>query len=448
MVVDLCVKGVRVLTKRGLVTCGIAIDGGRIHAVAKEANLPKASSYVDGNGNVALPGLIDVHVHCRDQGLSHKEDFLTATRSAAAGGFTTILDMPNNDPPTNSASRVRDRADTAKLKTIVNVGLYGGFPKSEAEARKMCVEGIVGFKINLANPIADIDFGDDAQLKKALRWAKACKRAVAIHCEDRGLNEAVRSELKKSGRTDLYAYLMAHSPESELRTVKRVVTLARDLKSRLHVCHISLGDSITQVVKARGEGLKVTCEVTPHHLLLTNKKLIKIGSTALTDPPVRDETDRAQSLVALAQGSIDVIASDHAPHTAKEKSRSDVWDVPPGFPGLETELPLLLTQVNKGLLSLGRIVDALTETPSSIFGLVRKGKLEKGYDADVTIIDPKKRFKIDASTFQSKAKYSPFDGVKVIGKPVMTLVGGRVVMDEGEILAKAGSGTVIRAKRS
>ncbi|HID90903.1 TPA: hypothetical protein EYP44_02980 [Candidatus Bathyarchaeota archaeon] len=311
----------------------------------------------------------------------------------------------------------------------------------------MCEMGAVAFKINMMSPITPVDAGDDAVLERALRWARAHGRTVAAHPESRDVVERLSLELRESGRADVLAYAQAHSPESELKAVDRILGIALRAGARLHLCHVSSGRSVPLIARARRRGLQVSCEATPHHLLLTVDDLVRVGAIAIVDPPLRDRGDRARLWDALAAGAIDVVASDHAPHAIREKVRDEVWDVSPGFPGLETELPLLLTQVNKGALTLERLVDVFARNPSRIFGLTGKGELERGYDADITIVDLKRRFTIDPSGFHSKAKYSPFEGMEVTGRPVKVLVGGRLVMDEGEILAKAGSATVLRRTR-
>ncbi|MFQ6085639.1 MAG: dihydroorotase family protein [Candidatus Bathyarchaeia archaeon] len=448
MVVDLCIRDVKIPTRSGLVGCGLAIDEGKVHRLAKAPNLPKASEYVKGKGKLALPGLIDVHVHCRDQGLAHKEDFFTCTRAAAMGGFTTILDMPNNEPPTNNGLRLRERAATARRKIVTNVGFHCTFPESEDGVKGLCEEGAIGFKIYLVKPITAIDVDDDDALRGALSWAAVYGRTVSIHAESREIVEKLTADLRGRGRNDLEAFSLAHPPEAEVGAVERVLSLAKEVGARIHFCHVTVGRAISMIDRAKRSGLSVTSEVTPHHLLLTREDMVRIGTTALVDPPLREPADRDRLMSATAAGTVDVVASDHAPHMIDEKIGQRIWDVATGFPGLETELPLLLTQVNGGALTVQRLVHLLSENPARIFGLAGKGGLREGYDADVTIVDPKEEFKIDPSAFHSKAKYSPFEGVKVKGRPVRVLVRGRTVMEDGEIVAEPGSGSIVAPRIS
>lgn len=448
MDVDLLVTDAKIYTDEGILDGGLAIDEGVIYKVAKEANLPKASSKIDAEGNIVLPGLIDAHVHLRDLNLSYKEDFYTGTCAAAAGGFTTVLDMPNTVPPTLNASLLRERMDLAAKKVIVNVGLYSCFPTTFEEFKSIANLGAVGFKVYLHRPLTKLDVQDDQILTMALNFAADVKMPVVIHAEDRSMIESVESALKKSGKHSLKDYLTVHTPEVELRAVTRVLALSTNIPVQLHFAHITSLSPLKLICQARKEGKKVTCEITPHNLLLTHEDLLSFGGICLTDPPLRDSHTVDKIWGCLKSGLIDIIASDHAPHPLKDKLVRNVWDIPTGIPGLETTLPLLLNEVNNGRLTISEIVRYLSETPSRIFHLNSKGCINKGLDADLTIIDLTKSFVINSDLFHSKAKYSPFNGRVVKGKAVKTIVAGKLIMDNGEIVAAPGSGTVLKINKN
>jgi dihydroorotase len=267
---------------------------------------------------------------------------------------------------------------------------------------------------------------------------------LTIHAEDRYLIEDLEAKFQAAATSSPRIRLKTHPPQAELKAVQRVLSLIRGRCPRLHFCHISTGKASSLISQAKVEGLSVTYEVTPHHLFLSETLLDKVGSLAFVEPPLRRSTTRRGLWRDLFTGSIDVVASDHAPHALKEKRHSDLWAVPSGFPGLETTLPLLLTMVARGMLSLERLVAVMARNPARIFRLGGKGVIAAGFDADLTVVDMDKEFIIDSSAFYSKAKYSPFDGMKVVGRPVQVFLGGNLVMDEGEVLSKPGSGTILR----
>jgi len=424
---------------------GIHVEEGRIVKIGKEATLPPADRTMDVKGLVALPGLIDAHVHLRDLQLSYKEDFYTGTCAAAAGGFTTVLDMPNTIPATDCSIRLKEKYEHAEKEIVVNVGFHAGFTDRLEEISKLARLGAVSFKLNLYKPTPEIAVEDDSLITQLLLKCGDVGKPVTVHAEDRGFIEGKRAQLKTGKKPTVEDFLRAHSKEAELLAVNRMIDLARTTRAHLHICHLSAMKSLDLIGEARRKGLRVTCETSPHYMLLNEDHLRRLKGIALTVPPVRDSTNSRMLWNAFIDGKIDLIATDHAPHTEKEKILDNVWEVAPGIPGLETALPLLLTKVNRGQLSLSILVRAMCEEPASIFGLRGKGKLRRGGDADLTLIDLKAKFKIDSTRFHSKAKLSPFDGFKCKGKPVKMFVAGKLVMDNGEIVAKKGTGSILKA---
>jgi dihydroorotase (multifunctional complex type) len=406
--------------------------------------MPNADEKTNLHGLLVLPGLIDEHVHLRDEDRAYKEDFSSGTAAAAAGGFTTVLDMPNNDPVTMSARTLSNRMSIAQSKILVNVGFYSEFPKKLKELQEIVFEGAVGFKLFMGSQVGGLDIDDDRAIQEAFREVAKLNVPVAVHSEDRELlasNEEKLKQAKKIGNAD---FLRAHTEEVELKSIQRILNLSEPTDLRLHFCHVSIEQGLNAIVEAKKSGRKVTCEVTPNHLLLSSQDLKQYGQLAIMAPPLRDKTHLDALWKGIEAGTIDTVGSDHAPHTKEEKSASSVWEVKVGVPGLETTLPLLMTQIQKNRLTLSQTVYLLAEKPAEIYGLNDRGRLEQDKNADLTVIDYNHKFKIDSSKFNSKAKFSPYDSWDVRGKVVKTIVNGQLVFDEDNIVAKGGSGITIR----
>jgi len=443
LVVDTVLNNSKICIRGSMVEAGIAIDEGKIVKIAKDTNLPAASTKIDLKSHVTLPGLIDCHVHLRDQQLAYKEDFFTGTAAAAAGGVTSVIDMPNNKPVTMDSFSLKERMKLAEKQVLVNVAFNSAFPNQLDEIAEVIKAGAVGFKVYLSNMIGGIDVDNNELLFAAFRVAAANGVPVAVHAEDRKIIEQRRSEMETAGRNDTVAYVGAHPPEAEAQSIQRIVKLVKNAGVHVHFCHISSALGLDAVLTAKKTGLPITCEVTPHNLLLSSEQYGCSGFFALTDPPLRSRETASALWGALKHGFIDVIASDHAPHAIEEKNVDSVWEAKPGVPGLETTLSLLLTQVNEGRLSLAELVKLTAEEPAAIFHLSNRGVLEEGNWADLVLVDMKREHRIDSSCFLSKARYSPFDGMRVKGKAVKTFVNGCLVMDDGEIVAEAGAGKVV-----
>jgi len=442
--VDTVLFNAKVFTSQGIVEAGVAIDHGRIVRVAKETNLPQASTRLNMNGCLVLPGLIDSHVHLRDQQLSYREDFTTGTAAAAAGGVTTVIDMPNNQPVTMSSEALRERMQLAEKRILVNVAFNSAFPHRTEEIHRIVSQGTVGFKLYLLQQIGGINIDDDKALQAAFNTVAETKVPIAVHAEDRATLEEAEKSMRDSGRNDAEAFLEAHPATAEVKGIQRVATLAKKSGAHLHICHVSSAAGLNTALKAKKVGERVTCEVTPHHLLLSSQHVKKQGNLALMLPPLRTKADTEALWKALKKGLIDTVASDHAPHSIKEKSVQPIWDVKPGIAGLETMLPLMLNEVNRRRLGVNELVRLMSEKPAKIFHLRDRGSLSEGCMADIVVVDINREHKINASRFHSKAKFSPFDGWRVEGKPVKTFVNGQLIMNEGEIVAKPGSGRIIK----
>lgn len=444
MSVDLVLKNAKIYAFNRIIDAGLAIDEGKIVRLAKEAHLPKASEKIDLDGLLLLPGAIDVHVHLRDQELSYKEDFFSGTSAAANGGVTLAVDMPNNKPVTMDSRTLRERMNIASRKIVVNVAFHAAFPDDLNEIKRMVNEGAKAFKIFLSHKVGGLDPLDELTVSKAFKEASKSGVLISVHAEDGVLFQEVFRRLKAEGRDDLDAFYEAHSKEVEIRGIKKAIHLARRSGARIHICHVSSAEGLRTILNARKNGLPISCEVTPNHLFLTNKHAERLGNIALTVPPLRSLDDTIYLQSCLEKSLIDLVATDHAPHTLKEKERTSIWEVSAGIVGLETMLPLMLTHVNKGLISLSTLVKVTSENPAKIFRLKNRGSIREGNYADLVAVDLKREWIIDPSEFYSKAKFSPFEGWRVKGKPIKTFVNGLLVMEDGEILAKRGTGKIIR----
>jgi dihydroorotase (multifunctional complex type) len=446
LVVDFDLANAKAYFKQAIVDCSIALDDGKVFKIGREANMPKADVRIDLKNQLVLPGLIDAHVHLRDEGKSYKEDFFSGTAAAAAGGITTVLDMPNNEPVTMSAETLRNRMKIAETRILADVGFRSEFPGDIREIEGIVREGAVGFKLFMADQVGGLDVDSDEDMLEAFKTASKSKVSIAVHAEDKQMLERAEDELKRRRRNDVAAFLKAHSEDVELRAVTCVLNVARQDNIQVHFCHVSTQEGLGAIAAGKKSEMLISCEATPHHLLLSADDLKKAGMLAVTMPPVRDKQHAEALWEGVRNGSVDIVASDHAPHAIEEKETETVWDVKTGIPGLETTLPLLLTEVKRGRITIGDIARLMSEKPAEIFSLEGKGYLKEGNSADLTVVDLRKKFRIDVSNFLSKAKYSPFDGREVEGKPAKTFVGGKLIMDEGEIVAKQGSGRVLRRR--
>ncbi len=444
MIVDLVLNNAKAYIKGEILECSIAVEEGKIYKIGRYPQMPNADQKIDLHGLLVLPGLIDEHVHLRDEERAYKEDFISGTSAAAAGGFTTVLDMPNNLPVTNSVEALKNRLAIAERRTLVNIGLYSEFPKNLAELPQISAQGAIGYKLFMGNQVGGLNIDDDQAIKDGLKQAAESDTVVAVHAEDKNQILAIEQKLKQAKLDAAKHFLLAHTEQAEVQAIERILKIAEGLGVHLHFCHLTSSQGLETVKAAKEAGKKVTGEVTPNHLMLSAADVVHYGMMAIMAPPLRDRTHQEALLKGATQSGIDTIGSDHAPHTLEEKSASSVWEVKVGVPGLETTLPLMLALVRKDQLTLQRMVELLVEKPAEIFSLTSKGKLEAGKDADLTIVDYNMRWKIDASKFKSKAKFSPYHGWEVTGKPVKTFVNGVLVMDEGEIVDKPGSGRVIR----
>jgi dihydroorotase len=429
---SLLIHDANIWTRNRSIRGSILVEDGRVRKIARTIPV-QADEEIRARGLWALPGLIDAHVHLRDMKLSYKEDFTTGTAAAAAGGFTTVLDMPNTLPPTDSAQRLKEKARRASRRILVNVGFHGAAVTDPRAVRRMKKWGVFSTKLYLPKPIAPIDVTDDREIVRVLKTAKQAALPVTVHAEDAGSFSGI-------GNVRSTRQMVESRPgEAETKAIDRVLRLNSRINCQVHFCHVTLPTSISMISKASG---RLSSEVTPHHTLLSDRSVEQLGWKAWMVPPLRHPKIRRGLFSAMTTGDVTILATDHAPHTIEEKQRPPRKS-PPGIPGLETALPLMLTLINRGELSIRRLVDLFSANPAKVFGLRSKGELERGADADIVLVDMKTRGKIDPEKFFSKAHYSPFENWKTQGTVRTTIANGRIVFQDEEIVGNPGDGNVL-----
>jgi dihydroorotase len=403
----------------------LGLEDGRIARVADpgEALDPGAfDRVVDATGLTVLPGAIDVHVHFRTPGGEHKEDWDTGSRAALAGGVTTVLDMPNTDPPTTSAGALDAKRDLVGERARVNYGFFLGATAENAEAVAR-VENVAGLKIYMGSSTGGLLVADPDRLERIFA---AYPGRIAVHAEDEQIIRA--GSLAHHTATDATVHARIRNVTSARRATERAISLARRHGRGVHICHLSTREEM-ELVRAAADP-RITCEVAPHHLVLTEDALAEMGNLAKMNPPLRTRNDNEALWAALAAGDVACVASDHAPHTLAEKAAS-YWEAPAGVPGVQHLLPILLDAAHWGRLSLERVAEVTAAGPARLFGIRGKGRIAEGMDADLTLCALGIARKVERADVLSKCGWTPYEGMTLHGWPVATLLGGEVVYDRG-----------------
>lgn len=449
--IDLVIKNGRILgPSRDILEAGIGVDEGRIVALGHDAHLPRANEVIDARGMLVLPGMVDMHVHFRDPGFTYKEDFETGTKAAAAGGITMAVDMPNCLPPTNTLKRFEEKIKIACEKAVVDYGLLP-FPGDLDDVMKFVEAGAIGFKIYMTKMRPDfeeISILDDSVLLETFKAIAKTNVSAHVHVDNPQISDRIRKKFRDSGRKDhlLRVELNEEKAVAEVEATARAIILAKESGVKLHICHILTWESMEIVRQAKARGMKVTAEMMPAKLVTTMEDVRRLGPYVWAFPVDREE-HIDDIYKALTDGTIDAFATDHAPHSKAEKDRGweNIWEMwQSGSPQLEHILSLMLTLVNKGKVSIQDLVRLYSKSPAKILGIYpKKGTIQIGSDADLVLVDLKKEEKIASERIYSKAGYTPFDGKKVKGVPMRTIVRGKTVMNEGEVIGKPGYGELI-----
>lgn len=439
MAVDLVIRNGKIVTPQGIYEGDdIAVEKGKIVAIDKQGSSPEAKENIDAKGKYVLPGIIDVHVHFREPGYTYKEDFETGSMAAAAGGVTTVCDMPNNQPFCSTVKAFQQKLEFIRNKAYVDYGLVAAVVGDTIEEiPKLAEAGINVFKIFMGATVGGVPAPDDGGMLRAFQLVAETGLRIGVHAENNPIMDYLTAKLKKAGRTDPLAHVEARPPVAEVEAIQRAVLFAAETGCNLHIYHLSSKEGVELIKASQEKGVQVSAETGPHYLLLDCNYMKKLGSILKMNPPVRSREHGEALWQGLLDGTVEVIGTDHSPHTPEEKIKENIWEAIPGFAGVETSVPLMLTQVNEGRLSLMTYVKLASENPARLFNLYpKKGTIQIGTDADFTIVDMAKEGVINSEKLHSKTKITPFDGWRVKGLPVYAIVRGNVVMKDGEIVGK------------
>jgi dihydroorotase len=438
MTADLVIHGGTVVSPDAAIAASVAIKDGTVVAVGTDAAMPPAAETLDARGLHVLPGAIDVHVHFRDPGYPHKEDWATGTAAAAFGGVTTVFEMPNTLPPTGTADALADKHRIAAAKAHVDFGLYGLLGEDTiAHVPDLIAGGVIGFKLYMGNTFGKIPCPSTGAMLEALEVVAETGKRISLHAETNSIMERRETRLRAAGRIDPLAHIASRSAVVALEAVSRAAILAEWTGARIHILHISSAEELRPLREAKARGVDITGETCPHYLMLSADDYARFAGVIRVNPPVRERKNQAPLWAALADGTIDLVATDHAPHAASEKTRSDIWTVDCGFPGVETQMPLMLTEVNAGRMTISDYARWSAEAPAKIWGLYpRKGAIVPGADADLAIVDLGREWTIADAALQSRSRVTPWNGRRVQGLPIHTLVRGRFVMKDRALVAQ------------
>ena len=426
--VDLMLKAGTVVNQDGSGVRNIAVKHGKIVAIGDMSGIMAAETLDCRNLHI-LPGVIDSQVHFREPGLEHKEDLETGSRAAVMGGVTGVFEMPNTKPTTTTASTLADKVARARNRMFCDFAFYVGGTKDSvtAIANLEKLEGSAGIKVFAGSSTGDLLVEDDAGLEAII---SRLSRRAAFHSED---EMRLRSRTSYQVAGDPSSHPIWRDEEAARLCTERLLRIARKHGKRIHVLHISTAEELPLLAANRDIA---TVEVTPHHLTLSSNDYARLGTKLQMNPPVRETRHRDALWRAISSGLVDVLGSDHAPHTLEEKSKPYPQS-PSGMTGVQTLVPMMLNHVNAGNLTLERFVDLTSHGPQRIFGISGKGRIAEGYDADFTIVDMKRTNTIANQWIESRSQWTPYDGVKVKGWPVGTIIRGRRVMWAGEIITPA-----------
>ncbi|MGF1495157.1 MAG: dihydroorotase [Microcoleaceae cyanobacterium] len=423
----LVIRQAQVLLPSGeFLTGDVKVEAGKIAEVAPSINLDGDSSCteIEGGGLALLPGVIDPQVHFREPGLEYKEDLFTASCACARGGVTSFLEMPNTKPLTTAQEALDDKLQRASQKCLVNYGFFIG-ANGQNVPDLLAANPTCGIKIFMGSMKGDLLVDEETVLDEIFSQGE---RLIAVHAEDQARINQRRQEF--AGITDPAIHSQIQDNQAALLATQLAMKLSKKYQRRLHILHLSTGDEAEYLRQDKPSW--VTAEVTPQHLLLNTSTYAKIGARAQMNPPLRSPEDNEILWRALLDGVIDFIATDHAPHTLEEKSRT-YPDTPSGMPGVETSLPLMLTQAKQGRCTVPQVSNWMSTAVAKAYQIPNKGSIEPGYDADLILVDLENYHPVLRAELQTKCGWSPFEGWDLTGWPVVTIVGGEVAYDHGKL---------------
>ncbi len=457
MQLDLVIAGGEVVTAHERYPADIGIVGGTIATIATPGTLV-APRVLVADGLLVLPGAIDIHFHCRTPGYDERGDFYTESCAAAAGGVTTIFEMPISQPGCATPDTFRNRRHLIEAQAVINVALYGApGTLNRDDVLGMAREGAIAYKIFMhraplgrEDEFIGICLTDDEQLYQAVALTKQTGRRLVVHCESDAMLEARIAGLRAAERADLAAHMLSRPPVVEAVAVARLVAIAADLGAAVHVAHVSCAQSLAVIRQAQRSGVDVTAETCPHYLFFTEDDYRRLGPYAKINPPLRTADDQAALWQGIADGTLSIVTTDHATYLPDEKERGwhDIWRAPSGVPGVQTLLPLMMTAALQGRLSVHAALRLVSAAPAQWAGLYpRKGSVQLGADADLCLYDPHGThpFAFGQMVSHARAVDKLYADYPMRGRVVATVAGGRVVYEDGTVVAPRGSGSFLAA---
>lgn len=422
---SLIIRSARILLPDGEFLIGdVRVEQGKITALAPQIDAGDTDTIVDAEGLTLLPGVIDPQVHFREPGLEHKEDLFTASCACARGGVTSFLEMPNTRPLTVDQASLDDKLERAAAKSLVNYGFFiGATGKNTAQIIR--VKPTCGIKIFMGSAHGDLLVSQEEQLEPIFATGS---RLIAVHAEDQA--RILQRRQQYQGQTNPAIHSTIQDETAALNATRLAIRLSKKYQRRLHILHLSTGIEAEYLRHDKPDW--VTAEVTPQHLLLNTEAYEKIGTLAQMNPPLRSPQNNQILWQALLDGVIDFIATDHAPHTLEEKAKG-YPNTPSGMPGVETSLPLMLTQAMAGRCTVAQVSNWMSTAVAKAYKIKHKGIIEPGYDADLVLVDLNNYRQLTREELATKCGWSPFEGWNLTGYPVMTIVGGQIVYERGKL---------------
>ncbi|MCH2540376.1 MAG: dihydroorotase family protein [Anaerolineales bacterium] len=446
MAVDLVVRNGVVVTPTNTFSGGVAVDDGLIVAVGTDGVLPDGEKVLDVEGKYILPGLMDPHVHFRDPGMTYKEDFGSGSMAAVYGGITSVLDMPNVKPITDRPERILEREKLIHERSYVDIMLVGVVVQDNPDQIiPMAKAGAIGFKIFLGSTIGNIPAPDDGVIVDSLSHVAEAGLRIGFHAENDQILKHRTKQLMDAGRTDPRAFVESRPAICEAESIQRMALFAKYTGTKIHIYHLSSKDGLDMIIEHRGKGVDITTETGAHYMFLSEEDMDEMGTVLRMNPPVRSKEHGDALWEGVMDGSVNFIADDHSPHAEEEKMKG-IWEAISGFVGVETLIQVMYSEaVIKRGMTINHFVRICSENGARAWDCYpQKGSLQIGTDADLTIFDPDKKWKIDRHELHSKGKVTPWHLWEGQGLPVGTVVRGNVLMWNREFVAEKPVGRLIR----
>lgn len=449
MSVELAVRNSTVVTPAGRTpNAGVAVEDGSIVAVGRTDRLPDAHRVFDAGGNVLVPGIVDCDIHPREPGLENKDDWASATRAAAAGGVTTVVGMPDTGPPITRPAHLQQMYERGEANAHVDFQSYAVITGDNInQIGALDKTGVLGYVIFLESTVGEEPPPGDGEVLEAMKQIRETGKRLGFHAENGEIVDKYETQFKQAKMNDPIHHSHSRPAVAEREAIERMVTFAEEMGTKIHVFRVSSGSGAEAVADGAERDVDVTAETTPHYLWFTESVVREKGNVARVKPPIRDGAEQSRLWEAVTDGTIDCVASDHTPQTDEDKQVDDpfgsTWDATSGFVGLETEVPAMLTLVDRGRLTLEEWVSQHAARPALTWDMYpKKGSLQVGTDADMTIVDPDLNWTLEhRQDLHSKNSATPFVGESFTGRPVATIVRGEVVYEDGEVVGESGYGT-------